>query len=242
MIKQINSNGIKFLVREGTSDIKAFKEVIEKNDYQTKLFKIFEGEKWLDMGVNVGAFSVLALSKGSKVIGFEPDELCAKMAIKNVELNNLQQNYTLHKAGIVGNDKEKGVLHINSKNGNVWRNSLLKEWRGGQSVNVPLVNYKDFIEPNICLKIDIEGSEFEILEDLVKRPELMKQIKKLVFEWSFDIDPSLPRFCNVIDELKKHFNLQTGISEKRYNEVFKKEPVWKDSWFPACMTIFCMRK
>lgn len=241
-LKQINHNDLKFLVREGTSDYKAFKEVILNDDYQKKNFKILPQETWIDMGVNVGAFSVLALSKGCKVVGFEPDPLCANMAEKNVELNDLQKNYKLHKAGIVASKQKEGHLHLNTRGGNVWRNSFLKEWKGGKTIKVPLLNYKDFIEQDICIKMDIEGSEFEILEDMVENPAVLKDIKKLVFEWSFDIDPSLPRFCNVIDKLKQHYNVEFGVSDERYHRVFKKEPKWKDTWFPACITVFCMKK
>lgn len=238
---KIEKKGLKFNIREGTSDIKAVNEVVVENNYERKDFKILGGEHWLDMGVNIGAFSVLALSKGCKVTGFEPDPVSCKLADQNIKLNNFT-NYKLINKGIVGDNKTQAKLSANVANGNLWRNSIEKVWRNSSMVDVKLTNYKQFIEDDICIKMDIEGSEFLILEDLIQHPELMSKIKKLTFEWSFDIDPSLVRFCNVIDNLKQHFPyVKFGVSEQRYQKVFKQTEKWQKSWFPACLNVYVQR-
>ena len=76
-------NGVKFFYREGYSDIKTFIEVLSNQSYLKKGMEVLNNESWLDCGGNVGAFSLLAASKGASVITNEPDpfncELIEKM-------------------------------------------------------------------------------------------------------------------------------------------------------------------
>ena len=72
-MNQSEINGIKFLYRDGTSDLKTFEEVIERNVYQKKGMEIENGENWIDAGGNVRAFTLLAISKGASVTVYEPD-------------------------------------------------------------------------------------------------------------------------------------------------------------------------
>ena len=78
-MKQTEHNGIKFLYREKTSDLKTFEEVVIRDVYQKKNNKIKAGEHWIDCGGNVGAFTVLACAKGAKVTVYEPDPFNCKM-------------------------------------------------------------------------------------------------------------------------------------------------------------------
>ena len=77
--------GIFFHYREGFSDLKTFEEVIGRNVYEKKHFKINKGEKWMDCGGNVGAFALLALSKGATVDVYEPDPFNCKLIEKNLK-------------------------------------------------------------------------------------------------------------------------------------------------------------
>ena len=60
--------GIEFFYREGFSDIKTFIEVLSNQSYLKKGMEVLNNESWLDCGGNVGAFSLLAASKGASVI------------------------------------------------------------------------------------------------------------------------------------------------------------------------------
>ena len=70
---QDSINGIKFYHREGFSDLKTFKEVIGNKVYEKKGMTIKPNERWMDCGGNVGAFTLLACSKGAEVTVYEPD-------------------------------------------------------------------------------------------------------------------------------------------------------------------------
>jgi FkbM family methyltransferase len=229
-MNQSEINGIKFLYRDGTSDLKTFEEVIERNVYQKKGMEIKTGENWIDAGGNVGAFTLLAISKGASVTVYEPDPFNCEMIEMNLKLNNMKadiQNYAL----VHDNTKQANLFVGN--NGNVWRNSLIKNWNG-KGIKVDCINFDEVIKNDSCIKIDIEGSEMNILENTKKK------FKKMVFEWSFDIDPSLPRFWNIIEKLQKEYEISAIGNTAKFQS--RDYDMWQKSWFPACTNVFCYEK
>ena len=230
IIKQSEINGIKFFCREGTSDLKTFEEVIGRDVYQKKGMKIEAGETWYDCGGNVGAFTLLACSKGAKVKVFEPDHYNCEMIEKNLKLNNFQAEIVC--AALVHNEVKEAVLFVGN-NGNVWRNSLFKNWNG-RGLKIKCINFDNNFEDDICVKMDIEGGEMLILENT------NKVFKKIVYEWSFDIDPSLNRLWNLIDKQKNIYDIKFEEHRVCYDD--KRETQWQKSWFPACTNVFCYKK
>ena len=203
-MKQSEIKGIKFLYRENTSDLKTFEEVIGKNVYRRKGITIEKGESWVDCGGNVGAFTLLACSLGANVTTYEPDPNNCKMIEENLKLNGFNANIIC--AGLVHNQTKKANLFVGN-NGNVWRNSMYKNWNG-KGLVVDCVNFDEVTSNGFCVKMDIEGAEMPILESTNRK------FKKLVFEWSFDIDGSLNRFRKCIDRLKTDYDLE--IQDKRF--------------------------
>lgn len=230
MIKKDEINGVKFYYRTGSSDYKCFDEVVKRNAYQSKKMQITKGEHWIDCGGNVGAFTLLACSKGAYVTVYEPDPYSCEMIEKNLKLNNFNAN--VHCKGLVHNDTKRTNLYIGN-NGNVWRNSMLKNWNG-KKIQVDCVNFDEVVGHHNCVKMDVEGAEMPILENT------NRIFKKLIFEWSFDIDPNLIRFWNVIDRLKKKHEILNLANKAKYET--REYNVWQKSWFPPCVNIFCNEK
>jgi FkbM family methyltransferase len=229
-MKQSSIRGIRFFHRENTSDLKTFEEVIGKDVYQKKGMKILPGEEWVDCGGNVGAFTLLACALGAKVTVYEPDPNNCAMIEKNLELNGFKANIIC--AGLVHNQVKKANLYVGN-NGNVWRNSMYKNWNG-KGLKVDCVNFDEAVSDGVCVKMDIEGAEMPILENT------RRKFKKLVYEWSFDIDPSLARFWNIIDRQKENYKINFEEHRTCYDD--KREGLWKKSWFPACTNVFCYEK
>jgi FkbM family methyltransferase len=229
-MKQSEIKNIKFFYREGTSDLKTFQEVIDKDTYQKKGMKIEKSEHWVDCGGNVGAFTLLACSLLAKVTVYEPDPNNCKMIEKNLKLNGFDANVIC--AGLVHNDSKKANLYVGN-NGNVWRNSMFKNWNG-KGLKVDCVKFDEFVPDGVCVKMDIEGAEMPILESTNRR------FKKLVFEWSFDIDPSLPRFWSIIEKLQKKYTIASIGNTAKFES--RDYDVWQKSWFPACTNVYCYGK
>jgi len=222
--------GIRFYHRENTSDLKTFEEVIGKDVYRKKGMTVEDGETWVDCGGNVGAFTLLACSLGAKVIVYEPDPNNCKMIEKNLKLNGFTAD--IKNVALVHNDSKQANLYVGN-NGNVWRNSLFKNWNG-KGIKVDCVKFDEVIQDGVCIKIDIEGAEMPILETTNRK------FKKMVFEWSFDIDDSLFRFWNIIEKLETNYKIASIGNTAKF--ISRDYDTWQKSWFPACTNVFCYEK
>jgi FkbM family methyltransferase len=189
ILKRGSIDGIHFFYREGFSDIKTFEEVIGNKTYLKKGMTIDKGERWMDCGGNVGAFALLACSKGANVTVYEPDPYNCDMIQKNLMLNGFRAE--VKNVALVHDDRKDAILFIGNNN-QVWRNSIVRKWND-KGIKVKCVNFDNEALEFDCCKMDIEGAEMPILENTESK------FKKLVYEWRFDVDPSLSRLCNVIE-------------------------------------------
>ena len=221
-------DGIRFYHRPGFSDIKAFEEVIGRRAYLVRGMTIEPGEKWMDCGGNVGAFTLLACSMGADVTVYEPDPFNVDMIKRNLKLNGFKA--TIKQAALVHDDRQSVILHIGNSN-QVWRNSIVTKWND-KGIRVPCLNFDDEAQSFDCCKMDIEGAEMPILEntDVV--------FQKLMYEWSFDVDPSLPRLRRVVERQQQHYKVRAR------SDCFPGADgtVWKSNWFPLCTDITCFAK
>lgn len=222
----LEARGVKLLVREGTSDEKTFKEVIVRKSYERRDFRINKDERWLDLGGNVGAFTCLAASLGASVRTFEPDRANVLQIQKNLELNRLTAE-VIQKA-VVHDERKNELLNL-WPGGQSWRNSIVRNKKGAQSTIVECVSFCESIKGIEAVKMDIEGSEILILESWPEKINL----KKMVFEYSFDADSSCERFISILENLKRSFS--TIIYPKQVHKV--KE--W--NFFPPAIMVFCTR-
>lgn len=223
-IKEIN--GLKFYCRVGTSDEKSVDEVVGRNVYQRKDFKIVAGESWLDLGANIGAFAVLAASLGAKVTCFEPDPISFQILKENIKLNKL--NVMVYDAGVAVK-KTKSYLHVSPTN-QFWRNSMVKFGKG-KVIEVKSIALQPFLTKGVCVKMDIEGMEMPILETLD-----FSNCSKMVYEWSFDIDDKIDRYRAVGDRMNQFFDVVKIPSIKTEHKI------WQKSWFPPCKNVFCYNR
>jgi FkbM family methyltransferase len=228
-VDRVVCDGLAFDCRPGTSDAKAVREVVARRGYARRGFAPRDGEQWIDIGANVGAFSVWAAASGAKVIAFEPDTESAELARHNVALNGLSRYVSVLESALTADDKPgTATFYRNTANGNVWRNSLYKQWRGGDSITVETWPVAEYWQPAFHVKLDAEGAEMPILERYAEQ-----RVKRLVFEWSFDIDPSLDRFNRVITKLRRTYG------QVRFSKIAGGHREWQASWFPPCRTVWC---
>lgn len=137
----------------------------------------------------------------------------------------------IYQKAVVANDKKRMTMYVGN-NMNVWRNSVYKNW-GNQKFTVDCINFKDVIkDTENCVKMDIEGAEMDILENMDLFPN------KIVFEWSLDIDGSLNRYRKIIDKFKAQYK----------NIIYRKQFYgFPDDFIPKnipakCDNIYCYEK
>lgn len=230
--KATDKNTLKIYYRPNTTDEKVIPEVLQKNVYQSKKFNFFlePTDKWLDLGGNIGTFSLLCLNKGISVVSFEPEPENFQILQKNINTNFPKTKLFKAFQKAIGLNSEKLPLFICKGDYNKYRHTLCPK-RGRETIMVQVSPLSKIIEKyNInCIKIDIEGYEIELLEKIPLAN--LKNIKKLVYEYSFDIDKSIPRFLNIIKKLKKHFR-NVSYDKVKSNEL-------EYNYFPPCVNVYC---
>lgn len=140
-----------------------------KEDATTEFVKSFlrPGMTFVDVGANVGYFTLLAASIGARVVSYEPTPAVFERLRENVALNALD-NITLVNAAVT--DKS-GALTLYQSTDDPEANNLFGD--GDGSVEVITVNLDDDLaERGVqrvdLLKIDAEGAEPLVLAGATK--------------------------------------------------------------------------
>lgn len=171
--------GRAFYVRDNTDEFYALKEIFVKGDYQLPDGFEMESGTVVDIGANVGGFSVLASRwPGVKrVIAFEPN-------------GDVYSRFLLNTAGIpqiiganlaLSNYEGSGIMWI--PGGRTGSAGLHRSPKNAEPVRVRIRKAYDalaFLGEIDVLKIDTEGSEPEILESIAP---LLPCIRLIFLEW-----------------------------------------------------------
>jgi FkbM family methyltransferase len=148
----------------------------------------------IEIGANVGFASLFFARQLPDVIveGFEPVPATYERALKNLSLNpELAKRIRLHNYGLAADDSEAKILFDRQRPGNA---TLIKEnlftASVAEEVPVKLRRASDVIREvrdrhsgrRVIVKIDCEGSEYQILDELESSGSL-RQIDCVLAEW-----------------------------------------------------------
>lgn len=176
---EVNEN-IKFHIRpDYDTDEIVVREIWEENVYEVGEGNFGEGSVIVDIGANIGTFSVYAASFGSKVYAIEPEPNNNKALKANIELNAMQDIIIPIDFGI---SDYRGIATISNEGGG----STVKDDKDGAVIEVmPLDEFFELYELDSVdvLKIDIEGAEVEVI--LGASRETLNKCKYITME--FDI-------------------------------------------------------
>ena len=154
--------------------------------------KKINSEILIDIGANIGFYSILSSQRFEQIYSFEPNERNFKVLKKNIEKNKLN-NIQTFSFGL--GEKEEVLLGDSNTKGELFQTSgfsISKDNKNGEKV---LIKKGDdvlqFKNKTLTIKIDVEGFEFLVLKGLKST---------LVNNWCI---------------------LQIEIWEKNYDEVHK---------------------
>lgn len=171
-----------------------YDEVIQSNTYNK--IEINKDDTIIDIGANIGVFTLLCLSKGAKKIySVEPVEKTFEVLNKNtINYNNVK----IFNFGLSNFNKNA----IFSSNGWSSINSLYSN--NDQKIPVTLISAESFFnyieEENIdIMKIDVEGSEYDIFESISDKNIL--RVNKFIMEFHKVDGRNLKDIHNIINRL-----------------------------------------
>ncbi len=169
-------------IRPGTDDSRVFFEIFIRECYSAGV--INENATVVDIGANIGCFSLLAARKASRVIACEPHPQNLAVLDKNIIRNNVQNVETVAHA-ISGNNGAASLV-IPDDDGFVGRYSL-HPGRGTRTVEVDCITLSGLIrEKRIdeidLMKIDCQGSEYEILYE---SKDVLGRVRQIIVECEY---------------------------------------------------------
>jgi FkbM family methyltransferase len=125
---------------------------------------------FLDVGAWIGPVTLSAARRCARVYAFEPDPDAYRFLLWNLDLNGIRNVVSFHEA--LG--AETGIRSLSAREGafGTSRSSLLAS-SGAPELSVAGRAWDDWLErvrpPRLdCIKVDIEGGEFELLPVMAK--------------------------------------------------------------------------
>lgn len=196
-----------FLVRPETSDAKALEEVFDRDTYRLprRGFTVDPGERWADCGSNIGSFAVLAGRYcGAAVVALEAEPVNAAIVANNAAANGLERVVWPVWAALVSKAPSGSTvqLHTNTEPLALRRHSVYKARKGSAAIHVPALPPEWLLEQGYdCWKLNIEGAEIPILLG-----GEVAGARKIVAEWSFDVDRHVGNLRRALDNLGRYFD------------------------------------
>lgn len=200
-------DGGKFWYRE---DDKYIGQRIALGKYEPYLTKMILRQAWdsivVDVGANIGYYTVLLGKKAKKVYAFEPEKVNFEILEKNIKENKLE-NVKLFKMA-AGSKKDKGYLMKDKRNfGNNRINNYQLRIKNYESIKI--VRLDDLIKEKVDLiKIDTQGWEPEVIagaKNLIK-----KYHPKIFFEWSLEM----------YRQAKLNYQAMWDFLEEEYGKIY----------------------
>ncbi len=196
-------------------------EVFIDNNYDEGLVKVSEGDVVVDIGFNVGLFSVKSFLEGAKKIyAVEPNEENISK-FKSINKNKVIDNLHISNIAISDHDGTDSFL-IDEDYDNSGRSMLEKTLHSGRTSfnshsykTVKTQKFQTFLEENNIdkidlLKIDCEGGELFILHE-DNRKIFEDKVDKVVGEIHFSLDTEQGSYMkNFLEETGFEFSIDAG--------------------------------
>jgi FkbM family methyltransferase len=170
------------LVRPWADDVRIVKSVFAKKNYVNEFVSIMPNSIVVDVGANIGAFTIFAAQMAEKVFAFEPEPENFRLLCSNIELNRLKNVIPSRMA--ITKKKGKKNFYIAEKQHSGSHSFFLQQYK--KKIEVKTLSIMDLIEKEALtkinfLKLDCEGSEDEIIQGLSS--EAAKKIEQIALEF-----------------------------------------------------------
>lgn len=201
-----------FEIRPDTTDQTVIDEVWDERVYVTHQDEL-EGKRVLDIGANIGAFSVLAAKLGAiSVVAVEPQPDNHKLLKLNVGYNDVGYMVECHQFAV---GEYASTVLIVDEGGAAHTEHVGTSSQWGVAHQVDQVGFVDLIEsfgPFDLVKIDVEGAEWEFLRNI---GDIADQVGAMIIEHhgpqmidGMDAHVHLTEFRRTISVLAEYGSIQ----------------------------------
>lgn len=162
------------------------------------------GDIVMDIGANVGVFTVMCAAREARVLAFEPGFDAFQLLLETVRRNGVEGLVRPVLAAIA---PVRGTTQFAPSNteSDGWRS--LNGTTGIGDVTVPVISFHEALWQNSfwdCVKMDIEGDEFDVLLSVSESD--LKRIKYLTVEFHHNVEQA-GKYEKVLEHLGKVFTL-----------------------------------
>lgn len=198
-------------LRPISTDFYTFKEIFVRDVYELgniagPLHTV------IDIGTNIGLFSLRVSPSAKKLICIEPVSRNRIVAEHNFRLSDNREKFSLHDLAVTGKSGESIRIFLSDKNegGHSISQEHAAQWGETGYEDVKTISLADLFEiekVDRCdlLKCDAEGAEFEIFENAPL--ELLSKIDNLVMEVHLTVEAWSPSRLDSLLEKLRHAGL-----------------------------------
>lgn len=174
-------NGLRYLVRTGTTDLGVLNEAVFLNPYLGPgHLKLPEDAVVIDIGANIGDFTiqVAALCPRGHVYAVEPISENARMILVNAALNGFTNVEVIHMA--LGSHEGEIEVHDQESCLTIYGNDRTTKLERVRLATLPELMRERRIERVDLLKMDCEGAEWDIVP---AARECLPKIRQICMEF-----------------------------------------------------------
>jgi FkbM family methyltransferase len=174
--------GERFMIRPWTEDARIVKSIFAKQNYVNDFVAIPNNSVVVDVGANVGAFSIFAARWADRVFAFEPEPSNFACLRRNIELNNRRSITALNMA--VTNTTGVQQFRVAKEQHSGSHSFFLEDY--DEIMDVETVCLADLMERERLetidfLKLDCEGMEIDIINGL--SVAMSRRIRRIALEF-----------------------------------------------------------
>jgi FkbM family methyltransferase len=203
--------GNKFYYHNGLAFYETYKEIFERNIYEFNSNS--SNPIIIDCGANMG-LSVLYFSKkypNAEIIAFEPDESVLPFLEKNIYSQKID-NLKLYKKAVWTEETELKFYTDNGLGGRIG-----KEYKNQNPIIIKALRLRDFLETRNSidmLKIDIEGSEYAVIQDC---EDVLSHVNNVFIEYHSicDEEQHLEDVLNILKRQGFRYHLKESFSRAK---------------------------
>ena len=208
--REINGKKLQFFYRPISLDNFIMHEVFNDNLY--KVYKtLYENAEVIDVGGHIGLYTLLSSIFTKQIKVFEPDERNLMLLELNLTYNNLQFDISRIASAIDGTQSPTTKLYLYGNTGN--STTIKFPFNSPKEITVMNSDINEFL-PCDVLKLDIEGSEYNVLDSI----QNLSQIRKAItFEVHYHVENYQKRLSDIVKRLTDNGFRIEYTSKTTYN-------------------------